>query len=78
LIEAEVLAWDWLKPSVLFLIDRDVPLRDEPIQLWQGYRSEYIALADREKINYPVHIISNNGAASDTLDKIIELIACSI
>ena len=78
LIEAEVLAWDWLKPSALFLIDRDAPLREEPVQLWQRYRSEYIALAEREEANYPVHVISNNAAESDTLDQIVEILARSI
>ena len=78
LIEAEVLAWDWLKPSALFLIDRDTPLREESVQFWQRHRSEYIALAEREARNHPVHVISNNAAESDTLDQIIKLVACSI
>jgi dTMP kinase len=78
MIEAEVLAWDWLKPSALFLIDRDAPLREEPVQLWQRYRSEYLALAAREEANYPVHVISNNAAESDAMDQIIKLLACSI
>jgi len=77
LIEAEVLAWDWLKPSALFLIDREAPLREEPVQRWQRYRSEYIALAG-EEANYPVHVISNNASESVTLDQIVEVLARKI
>lgn len=78
LIEAEALAWDWLKPSVLFLIDRDTPLRDEPLHLWQRHRSEYIALADLEAEKHPVHVIRNNTSENEAVDRIIALLACSI
>jgi dTMP kinase len=74
LIDAEVLAWDWLTPSAVFLVDREAPLRDEPLQHWTEWRSEYLALAAREQTHHPVHVIANNSSADDALERILELL----
>lgn len=74
LIEAEVLAWDWVKPTVLFLIDRETPLRDEPMHSWTAWRTEYLALAERESKNHPVHVIANKTSENDALEHILELL----
>lgn len=74
LIEAEVLAWDWLKPSALFLIDRESPLKDDPLDVWKLHRMEYIALAKKESDKYPVHVIDNNVKESDALDRMSKIL----
>lgn len=78
MIEAEILAWDWLKPLALFLIDRDTPLREEPLHLWQRHRNEYIALAESKETNYPVHVISNDADEGVPLDQIVKILAHAI
>lgn len=74
LIEAEVTAWGGLLPSVLFLVDRELPLREEPMITWRAHRTEYLSLAKREASNYPVHMISNNATEDVALDQVCKLL----
>lgn len=75
LIDAEIIAWRDVVPTALFLIDRTSPLRDEPLEKWHAWRTEYLAVAEREKSRYPVHIISNDSSsANDALETICDLL----
>jgi thymidylate kinase len=72
LIEAEVTAWDRLFPKVLFLVDREQPLRAEPMDTWNACRAEYLSLASSEARNYPVRVISNNATEDEALEHAFE------
>lgn len=74
LIEAERLAWKDIKPSTLFLVDRETPLREEPMEFWPLWRKEYLSLASRESANHPVQIINNTAAESDALENVWRLL----
>jgi len=74
LIDAEVLAWNDVKPSILFLVDREVPLREEPMELWPLWRKEYLSLATRENANHPVRVINNTATESDALENVWKLL----
>lgn len=67
LIDTERLAWGRWLPSIVFYVTRSFPLRNEPIETWESLRSEYDALATREKENYPVYILSNDGDLAGTV-----------
>ncbi len=77
LIEAEVAAWDWLLPKALFLVDREQPLREEPLDTWRAWRAEYLALAKAEAGNYPVHVIINNASEKAAIDRVCGLLTTS-
>ena len=77
LIAAEVAAWDWLKPQALFLVDREIPLRPEPSDLWNAWRGEYLALAKEEAGKYPIHVVTNNLPQNVVLTYVCKLLAKS-
>lgn len=74
LIEAEVLAWEDVKPTILFLVDREIPLREEPMELWPLWRKEYLSLATRENANHPVQVVNNTATESDALENVWRLL----
>ncbi len=67
LIEAERLAWGRWQPELVFHVTRADPLRDEPMETWEKLRREYDVLAEREAANYPVFVLSNDGAIEETV-----------
>jgi thymidylate kinase len=67
LIEAERLAWGRWQPALVFHVTRANPLRDEPMETWQKLRHEYDVLAEQEAANYPVFVLSNDGAIEETV-----------
>lgn len=72
LIEAERLAWGRWQPGQLFLVTRSQPLRPEPPEKWARLMQEYQALARRETGKYPIRILSNEGAITDTVSQALE------
>lgn len=75
LIKAEIAAWGDVKPSHLIVMDRKTPLREEPQNEWDAWKQEYHALAAIEAGKYPIHIVSNNGTPSETLDQILQIVS---
>lgn len=75
LIEAEVLAWGGLKPATLILVDRETPFREEHSVVWNNWRNEYLALAETEGKNYPVHVVVNDSTRTDAVERIWNLLA---
>ena len=69
LIQAERLHWRDIKPDALFLIDRsnDEVDRDARAPLRQSYQT----LSDREKGQYPIYRIKNDGTVEDSLDQML-------
>ena len=66
LIDVEKTTWGVMKPNILFLIDRDKPLRPEPIDKWQKWRAAYLELLSTEKVNYPCELIANQGKVEES------------
>ena len=62
MIDIELAAWGRVKPTVLYLVRRQAPLRPEPSDHWLRCRELYDALAVKEARRYPVHCIENDGA----------------
>ena len=65
MIGVEKLAWGHIKPDVLFLIDRQTPLRDEPADEWPLWKGYYSELFNTEGTQYPCHRIENE----ETIDQ---------
>lgn len=74
LVRAEIAAWESIRPTHLFLVEREEPLRSEPAD-WISWKREYQFLAGKERLKYPVHLIQNNGTQAEAVaticDKII-------
>jgi len=71
LIELELVAWQMIVPTVAFLIQRNFPLRNEPLEKWHLLCAEYKLLSHKESKLYPVFTIDNNGNLEDALTKIL-------
>lgn len=71
LIQAELASWNGVRPSVVFLIERNEPLREEPQREWRRWRSTYRKLADAESASYPVCTVSNDGRIEDALEQVL-------
>lgn len=74
LIKAEMVAWGDVRPSHLFLIDRRMPLRDEPLDQWAALKQEYYLLAAGEAKKYPVHVLANEASPNEAADTIWSLL----
>ena len=71
LIGVERLLWGPVLPDVVLLLRRDAPIdRDEPLPQWLNLRDEYDRLAKQERSGYPVAVIENAGALSETLAQV--------
>jgi len=65
LIDVGRMAWRDVKPSAVFLIDRDRPLRaEQSLERFGVLSALYRKVASRESSSYPVHVISNEDFAS--------------
>lgn len=71
MIAVELAAWGIVKPTGIFLITRDMPLRPEPERLWQKWKELYQELAAEQQHASPVAVIENSGSLESTLDKIL-------
>jgi thymidylate kinase len=65
MIDVELVAWGAIKPTRVFLVTRDIPLRAEPPMLWQRWNALYNQLAaDQERV-CPVTVIKNHGTVEE-------------
>lgn len=62
MVDLERGAWDNVSPAAVILVDRDAPLREEPMDEWRNVRAEYQRIAERESAIHPVIVLENNGA----------------
>lgn len=67
LIASERAAWQGISPDILFLIDRDEPLRKEPKIKWQKWRNKYLSLQKTENKHYPTTIHRNVGTIEEAM-----------
>jgi thymidylate kinase len=72
MIAIERAAWLPVRPSRVFLIARNEPLRPEPMHLWPRWQREYFALAQTEASTCPVTVVNNDGELNQTQERIIE------
>ena len=75
LIKAELLSWDGVKPSAVFLIRRMRPLREEPIREWRRWCSAYEKLSAAEAQSYPVCTVDNDGSIDDAVRQVMRIVA---
>jgi len=71
LIKAELLSWNGVNPTAVFLIRRKQPLRDEPMRDWRRWCSAYKKLSVTEAQSYCVRTIDNDHAIEDALKQIM-------
>ena len=62
MIAVELAAWGRVRPTIVFLIERRIPLRPEPEAEWQRWRELYERVATEEHRNSKIIRIDNNGA----------------
>jgi thymidylate kinase len=74
LVEAELCMWGSSKPSALFYINRDQPLREEPLERWKGLTSAYEDLMHREEGKYPIHPIFNDSTIDAAVHQVGSMI----
>ena len=75
LIELERRCWGTMVPSVVVLIEREVPWRrEEANKNWQPLVEGYRELAKQEAKLYPVHYIRNDGPIGTVAQDIIDLL----
>lgn len=67
MIDIELAAWGGVKPTALYLVRRQAPLRPEPVDHWQRCRELYEALAVEETRHYSVRYIENDGSIEEAL-----------
>ncbi len=67
MIDIELAAWGGVKPTVLYVVRRNAPLRPEPMDHWRRCRELYAALAEEEGRRYPVRCIDNDGSIEESL-----------
>jgi dTMP kinase len=72
MIATEKAAWGALKPTILFLIDRNQPLRPEPFETWSRCRKIYRELFSVERTHYPCESISNEGTTEEALHGLLK------
>ncbi len=74
LIQAERIAWDDIVPDIVFLVDRNEPLRKEPKKRWSKWRKTYFELQSNENKIYPATIQRNVGTIEDSITSIMNKI----
>ncbi len=72
MISTEKVAWGSVKPTILFVIDRSVPLRQEPSALWVKWRDGYRRLLSIEKTQYTCELIANEHEIEETLEQVLK------
>jgi dTMP kinase len=74
LIEAERIQWGPVRPALVVLLDREQPIgRDEDMNYWRYVRTQYLALALKERAYYPVEVLKNIAGVEETVDRVVEL-----
>ena len=64
-------AWEDITPAMVILVDRDDPLRPEPMESWRSVRSAYETIAERESARYPVVVLDNGGTIEESIDALL-------
>src|SRR5216683_4860825 len=72
MIATEKAAWGALKPTILFLIDRNQPLRPEPSEIWTKCRKVYRELLPIERTEHPCESIFNEGSIEETQQQLVQ------
>lgn len=72
LIQAELFHWRDTKPDAVFLIDRSNDPGDCDVRV--HLRKSYKVLSGRERGQYPIHRIQNDGKVEDSLGQILSLL----
>ncbi len=70
MIELERTHWAEDLPIAVFLMDRRIPLRTEPMSLWHRLVEEYKSLAAQEASRGPVFTVANEGNPEDALAQV--------
>ncbi len=73
MIEMERIFWEGVRPTMVFLIQREAPFGDQLTQHWRRVSAEYTKLAARESGRYPVLCMENDGTIDETLSEIVEV-----
>lgn len=72
MIAIERAAWAPVRPDRLFLIARNEPFRQEPMDLWPHWQEAYLALARTEASSHPVTVVNNDGELKQAEERILE------
>jgi len=72
MISTEKVAWGSVKPTILFMVDRSAPLRQEPSTLWVKWRDGYRGLLSIEKTQYTCELIANEHGIEETLQQVLK------
>ncbi|MHB8256606.1 MAG: nucleotide kinase domain-containing protein [Acidiferrobacterales bacterium] len=72
MVRVELLAWGNIRPTMAFLIRRDKPLRQEPLDTWKKWRTVYDSLAAEQAKHHDVHLINNNSSIDDSMHAILQ------
>lgn len=65
IVDIEIATWGPIVPDAVFLVRRDSAFGAETEILWQWYEH----LAEREAPRYPIHLLRNDGALRDAVDR---------
>ena len=75
IINLEMIYWGALKPALVLLIRRHLPLRDEgPIEKWQALCQAYDQLASEQATRCPIRTVDNDGAIDDTISHVVDAV----
>jgi len=76
LIDLEARVWSNVRPAVVILVQRRLPLErpDEPLVRWKRLHAEYGKLADRVHARQCVEHVDNNGDLTASLQRVISII----
>lgn len=77
MIKVELPVWGNLKPTAIFLVHRNKPLRSEPKHKWKRWCEEYELLAAKQKNIHPIHRINNGGSIEEALKRIFKIFLVS-
>lgn len=72
MIKLENISWGMVRPSALFLVRRNQPLRSEPLDRWYRITQSYQALVGKHSKDHPTYIIDNNGTIEDALRSVLQ------
>lgn len=72
MVRVELVAWGNIKPTTAFLIRRDKPLRQEPLDTWKKWCTVYDSLAAEQAKHHGVCLIHNNSSIDDSMHAILQ------
>jgi hypothetical protein len=75
LVGSELKFWGPVRPSALFLLERQASLKREiGCSNWSSYVAAYRRLAERERDRYPIHRIKNQAGIDDTVGEVLRIL----